>query len=239
MQTAVEYQGQPTQFHGYDTLKVDSRVLALYAEVQQLLDRETLWLLRNADWTRPLGDLVMTYAQGVTDVGGLLGSILPPGVEETIVARAEMFTAGGAPAGIARRVAELGALSFSTDIALVAGRTKVPVGLAAGAFFSVLEIFGLAPIIETGSRIVLADRFDRMALDRALANLMRAQRDLSVDVLGFGRGEVPARLAAWRQSRPEAIDRVAAAVAALTRGEMSVSRLSVAAGLLSDLARSA
>jgi alanyl-tRNA synthetase len=30
MQTAVEYKGQPTEFHGYDTLKLDSRVLALY-----------------------------------------------------------------------------------------------------------------------------------------------------------------------------------------------------------------
>jgi alanyl-tRNA synthetase len=30
MQTAMEYSGQPTEFHGYDTLKLDSRVLALY-----------------------------------------------------------------------------------------------------------------------------------------------------------------------------------------------------------------
>jgi alanyl-tRNA synthetase len=30
MQTAVEYQGQPTEFHGYDSLKLDARVLALY-----------------------------------------------------------------------------------------------------------------------------------------------------------------------------------------------------------------
>ena len=57
---------------------------------------------------------------------------------------------------------------------------------AAGAFFGVLDLFGLGNVIEAGGRIVLADRFDRMALDRALANLMRAQRDLTVDVLGFG-----------------------------------------------------
>ena len=88
-------------------------------------------------------------------------------------------------------------------------------------------------------RAALSDRFDRMALDRALANLMRAQRDLTVDVLAVGRGEVDARLAAWRQARPEAIDRVIEAVGNLTKGEMTVSRLSVAAGLLSDLARTA
>ena len=213
--------------------------LALYAELQALLERETLWLLRNADWTIPLGDLVLTYAQGVTDVSGLIGSLVPPTVEATIAARAESFTAGGAPAGVARRVAELSALSFATDIALVATRTKSPVSAAAAAFFGVLDLFGLASVIETGGHIVLADRFDRMALDRALANLMRAQRDLTVDVLGTGRGEIDTRLAAWRQARPDAIDRAAAAVASLTHGEMTVSRLSVAAGLLSDLARTA
>ena len=97
----------------------------------------------------------------------------------------------------------------------------------------------LAQVIETGSHIVLADRFDRMALDRALANLMRAQRDLTADVLAAGTGEVANRLAAWREARPDAVGRVAAAVDGLTKGDMTVSRLSVAAGLLSDLARSA
>ncbi|MEO6014289.1 MAG: NAD-glutamate dehydrogenase [Devosia sp.] len=213
--------------------------LALYADVQVLLERETLWLLRNADFTQPLGDLVLRYAEGVTDVAGLITSLVPPGVEKTITARVEAFTAGGASNSIARRVAELSALSFATDIALVAERTKSPIAAAAGAFFGVLDLFGLAGVIEAGSKIVLADRFDRMALDRALANLMRAQRDLTVDVLGFGRGEIDTRLAAWRQARPDAIDRVAQAVAGLTTGEMTVSRLSVAAGLLSDLARSA
>ena len=86
---------------------------------------------------------------------------------------------------------------------------------------------------------MLADKFDRMALDRALANLLRAQRDLTADALASGGGAVDTRLKAWRASHPEAIARVADAVQGLTEGEMTVSRLSVAAGLLGDLARSA
>jgi glutamate dehydrogenase len=213
--------------------------LDLYADIGVLLERETLWLLRNADFTQPLGDLVLRYAEGVTDVAGLISSLVPPGLEQAIAARADAFTAGGAPTAIARRIAELSALRYATDIALVAERTKSTIAASAAAFFGVLDLFGLAGIIEAGGRIVLADRFDRMALDRALANLMRAQRDLTVDVLGFGRGEIGTRLAAWRQARPEAIERVVEAVKGLTGGEMTVSRLSVAAGLLSDLARSA
>ncbi len=213
--------------------------LALYADLQVLLERETLWLLRNADFSQPLADLVLRYAEGVTDVAGLVATLVPPGLEKAIAARAEGFMAGGAPSGIARGIAELGALSYATDIALVAERTKSTISAAAGAFFGVLDLFGLAGIMEAAGRVVVSDRFDRMALDRALANLMRAQRDLTVDVLGFGRGEIDTRLAAWKAARPDAIDRVVGAVQGLTAGEMTVSRLSVAAGLLSDLARSA
>ena len=43
----------------------------------------------------------------------------------------------------------------------------------------------LAGVIDSSGAISPADRFDRMALDRALANLIRAQRDLTADVLGF------------------------------------------------------
>ncbi len=78
-----------------------------------------------------------------------------------------------------------------------------------------------------------------MALDRALANLARAQRDLTADVLASGGGPVAERLAGWHEARREAIDRAIGSVAALVEGEATVSRLSVAAGLLTDLASSA
>ena len=211
--------------------------LDLYADVQALLERETLWLLRNADFTKPLADLVLRYAEGVTDVAGVVTGLVPKALEESITARTDYFTAGGAPYAVARRVAELSALSFATDIVLVADRTKSPIAMAAGAFFGVLDMFGLPRVIEAGSRVAVADRFDRMALDRARANLMRAQRDLTVDVLGTGRAEIEGRLTTWRAGRSDAVDRVVAALDGMASGEMSVSRLSVAAGLLSDLAR--
>ena len=36
MQTAVEYTGQPTEFHGYDALRLDSTILAIYREGSQV-----------------------------------------------------------------------------------------------------------------------------------------------------------------------------------------------------------
>jgi glutamate dehydrogenase len=182
---------------------------------------------------------VLRYAEGVTDVQGLLSPLLPPGLERAVASRAEVFVKGGASAIIARRIAELQALSFATDIVSVAGRADAPISVATGAFFGVLELFGLPAVIEAAGRLALSDRFDRMALDRALANLLRAQRDLTVDVLETGKGDVGARLAAWQQLHAETVERVKSAVADLTAGDLTVSRLAVAAGLLADLARAA
>ena len=65
--------------------------------------------------------------QGVTDVQGLLASLVPRRRREDHRARAPTASRPAARrAGIARRIAELSALSFATDIALVAAAHREP-----------------------------------------------------------------------------------------------------------------
>ncbi len=204
--------------------------LALYAEVMDLLRQESLWFLRNADVTRGLAGLVERHAAGVATLKAMLGSTLPASLAQGVAERAAELVAKGVPETTAQRIAELSVLSYASDIVLVSERSGVAVADGAAAFFGVFAAFELWPVIEQGRAIQLSDRFDRMALDRALANLMRAKRDLTADVLKTEGG-----LGGWT-ARP-AIGRTATAVAELTQGVLTVSRLSVAAGLLADLAQ--
>ncbi len=204
--------------------------LALYAEVMDLLRQESLWFLRNADVTQGLAGLVERHAAGVAALKAMLGSTLPASLAQGVAERAAELVGKGVPDTVAQRIAELSVLSYASDIVLVSERSGVPVSDGAAAFFGVFAAFELWPVIEQGRAIQLSDRFDRMALDRALANLMRAQRDLTADVLKSDGG-----LSGWT-ARP-AIGRTATAVAELTQGTLTVSRLSVAAGLLADLAQ--
>jgi glutamate dehydrogenase len=206
--------------------------LRLYAEVMELLRQESLWFLRNADVTEGLAGLVEKHGAGVAALRAMLDSTPPPMLVDVIADRTEQLMVQGVPEGTAQAIAQLPALSYASDIVLVSERAGVSMADGAAAFFGVFGVFNLWPIIEQGKAIQLSDRFDRMALDRALANLMRAQRDLTADVLKAEGG-----LAAW-STRP-AIARTAASVAELTQGELTVSRLSVAAGLLADLAQAA
>jgi glutamate dehydrogenase len=211
--------------------------LDLYAEIQRLLRRQVLWFLRNESFEEGLAAGVARYAQGVADIRNSLPSLVPAGVAESISARAKGFGAAGAPPDVARRFAELSALAFATDVVLVASRAGAGVIDAARAFFAVLDLFGLNRILGLASSLGVADRYDRMALDRGLANLMRAQRDLTADVLAAAGTSVVERFAAWHAAHRPAVERTVRAVADLTEGELTVSRLTVAAGLLSDLAR--
>jgi len=206
--------------------------LALYAQVEALVHQETLWFLRNADVTKGLKALVGRHGEGVITLRSMLGTALPATLAGAIASRTEHLGESGVPLDLARQVAELAVLSYASDIVLVSERCAVSITIGASAFFGVFALFDLWPVLEQGRALLLTDRFDRMALDRALANLMRAQRDLTAEVLS-GEGGIEA----WHERRRVAVDRTRAAVADLTKGSVTVSRLSVAAGLLADLAQ--
>jgi glutamate dehydrogenase len=206
--------------------------LALYAQVEALLRQEVLWFLRNASVTRGLADLVERHRDGVAQLAAAEG-LLPKDQRHALDVRISGLTKHGVPEALAQRIGALPFLSHASDIVLVAERGNVDVLRAAKAYFGVAGLFDLFRIIEDGRAIVLGDRFDRMALDRALANLMRALRDLAADVLVAGSVDD------FVAQRSVGLARSVAAVKELTEGGITVSRLSVAAGLLTDLAREA
>ncbi|MEX1179209.1 MAG: NAD-glutamate dehydrogenase [Cucumibacter sp.] len=211
--------------------------LALYAEVRTLLHAQTNWFLRHAKFSRGISEIAIQYREGVAIVRAGLNSTLPEFIASSIAEHAATFVAGGAPPELARRIAELSALTLASDVVAVAARKGIGVADAAHVYFAILGIFGLGRITELGGAVAVADYYDRMALDRAITNMLRAQRELTLDVVGDGGRPVAAALEAWREARGEEIERTRRRIASITEGPLTVSRLSVAAGLLSDLAR--
>jgi len=211
--------------------------LSLYADVAALLDQEALWFLRNADVTEGLAARVARHREGVAQLRALLADLLPEGERAALAARQAALGEAGVPEALAGRIAQLPMIAQASDVVLVSERAGMAVADGARAYFGVAGLFDLFRILAEGRAIVLEDRFERMAQDRALANLMRAVRDLTADVLAAGDGAVGERLAAWQAQHAAGIARTVRAVGELIQGSVTVSRLSVAAGLLADLAR--
>ncbi|GHA34404.1 NAD-glutamate dehydrogenase [Devosia pacifica] len=210
--------------------------LELYAEVEALMRREALWFLRNAALAGDTRSIVARHREGVVTVSNLLAELMPAEVAERRARHIERLAAGGVPEALAQRIADLPMIAHASDVVLVSDRSGASLPDAAQAYFGIVTLFNLTGVGENARQLVLLDRYDRMALDRALANLTRAQRELAADVLATGGSSVADKLLAWQQGRADAVSRTVSAVSELTRGTLTVSRLSVAAGLLTDIA---
>ena len=122
------------------------------------------------------------------------------------------------------------------DIALIARQADADAIAAAKAFFAVGEAFRISRIEDGARAITPADYYDGLALVRANDAIGTARRRVAVAALTSHRGDAEP-VGAWLAAGGERTATARERLQAITEGaELTVSRLTVAAGLLSDLA---
>jgi glutamate dehydrogenase len=225
-----------TAIDGLDN-KVPGKVqLDLYASVQDLLLDRIVWFLRNIDLSRGLADVVTHYRDGIAAVAAALDSALSEDALRTRARRREELTQAGVPDELARHIANLGPLTTAPDIVLVADRTGKAVGDVAATYFAAGTFFRLDRIASAAGNIPIADYFDRLALDRARDSIGDAERRLAAAMVGngaIGAGAVEA----WVAPRKEEVERIRLAIHEIASSGLTLSKLTVAASLLGDLAK--
>jgi glutamate dehydrogenase len=210
--------------------------LELYAAVQDVLLDRIVWFLRNVDLSRGLADVIEHYRAGINAVAAVLEQSLSAPMREARARRIADLCEAGVSEALAQRIASLPALMAATDVVLVADRTNKPVAdvattyFAAGAFFQVDRIIGAARAIQ------VADYFDRLALDRALDSIGEAERRLAAAMVMNGATGSKA-VEAWVAPRAGEVERIRMAVNEIASSGLTLSKLSVAASLLGDLAK--
>ena len=91
-------------------------------------------------------------------------------------------------------------------------------------------------MVAAARSIVVADYFDRLALDRALDTIGDAERRLTAAMVETGQsGE--AAVEAWVKPRHAEVERIRAAIHQIANSGLTLSKLTVTASLLGDLAR--
>ena len=127
------------------------------------------------------------------------------------------------------------------DIALVAKKAKADIIDAAKAYFAVTEAFRIGRIEDAARGLSPSDYYDGMALSRAQDTIAAARRGMAIAALkgaGWSKGgdRRPVAIGHWLEAGGERIGRLRDRLQALTEGgDITVSRLSVAAGLMGDL----
>jgi glutamate dehydrogenase len=224
------------EIEGLDN-KIASEVqLALFTAVQDLIFDRMVWFLRNVDLAQGLVSVVEHYRGATAAIAAVLEQVLPQDARVARSGRLDELLRSGVPETVARRIADLPALSAAPPIALVADRINRPVAEVAATYFAAGAFFQLDRIISAARAIVITDYFDRLALDRALDTISDAERRLAADMMRNGAAG-QAAVDAWIKPRSHEVERVRMAVHEITNSGLTLSKLSVTASMLGDLVR--
>jgi len=210
--------------------------LSLYAAVQNLLLDRLVWFLRNVDLKQGLEKIVAHYRDGITQVEAALATVLPAHAVSARDKRVDELARAGVPGDLARKIGNLDLLAAAPDIIQVADRAKKPVSEVTATYFATEAFFQLDRVAAAVPGIVVSDYFDRLALDRALDSIGDAERRLTAAMVLTG-ASGDAAVEQWVAPRRAEVERIRAAIHEIAGSGLTLSKLSVAASLLGDLAR--
>ncbi|MBZ9919836.1 NAD-glutamate dehydrogenase [Mesorhizobium sp. BR1-1-12] len=228
----------PALYREIDALdnQIDGQMqLDLYQAVSRLIYVTSGWYLKNHAGTAPLAQRIAELQEARKALEPKLVSLLPDYSRERIDEKRHGLVKAGAPDRLAAQLALADVAELIPDIALTARTAGADIVAAAKAFFAVSDAFRIPRVEEAARSITPADYYDQLALSRATDTIGTARRGIAVAALVNHAGAADP-VAASLEAGGERIGRTRERLQALTEGgDITVSRLSVASGLMSDL----
>jgi len=130
-------------------------------------------------------------------------------------------------------VAALELLGFAPTITEVAQATKTPVADAARIYLAIGEHLHICDLAAKAAGLATPDYYDRLAVAQALNELAAAQVAFTRDAIRSGKAD---DAEAWLAAQGDRFGRVRTMLKEIAgEGPLTVARLLVAAGQLSDL----
>jgi glutamate dehydrogenase len=210
--------------------------LALYKAVQNLLLNRVVWFIRNADLKGGLDGVISHYRKGVEGLEAKLDAIISQDTRQSLDVRVAEFVGQGLPEALATKIVRLPVLAAAPDITLIADQTKKPVEIVARIYFEIRDFLRLGVLTKAAREIDVQDRFDRLALDRALDSIAASERRLTARILATGKHGTAA-IEGWLGMHQSEIKRVRSRLEEITGSNFTLSKLSVAASLVGDLVK--
>ncbi len=222
------------QIDALDTKIAGRLQLELYQIAQDVLVDRIGWFTRNLDPAAGLEAIVAHYRTALKELAAVLPPLLSRESAKAIHDVAHRLRAKHVPEELAGRLALLPALARAGDVILIADRSGRGIEAAAKAYFAVSDRFGFGRIDAMTHEISAGGYYEGLALQKARDSLEAAHRDLAQKVIANGSGE----LAEWEDTAGERIGATAEQVEKIIADRRpSLARVTVAASLLSELAR--
>ncbi|SCB21497.1 NAD-glutamate dehydrogenase [Rhizobium hainanense] len=208
----------------------------VYGEITEVYTVLTRLLLKTGAAKGEIEETVSRLRAALKKLRPVFLSHIPADFAAEIAAREAEYQAAGLPEKLASEIATIYALVLVPEIMQIAERTGDTLNRAAESYFTVSQTFRVGRLLLAGSRIVTGDHYESLALARSLDQIAGARRDIVISALSnHPKDKQPVQ--AWHAEDRIRINRIAEELGGLSEsGDPNLARITVAAGLLSDLA---
>ncbi len=227
----------PDLWHAVDQL--DGRMpgqaqLGLYARLQDFLLDQIANMLRHGTGEGP-AETIAAHRAGAEELAAVFEDCVTPRQRTHLATVRKSLEQSGATPDVAGRIAMLDILSHATAVARLAHGTGRAIVEAARVAFAASDYFRLDDLKQLAAGLQLRDYYDRLAINGAIHTLDSARRALSREIL-LTAEKGAADFSAWEREHGGRLARVKAALDEMaTTGDVTVSRLTVAASQVRDL----
>ncbi|MGF0539789.1 NAD-glutamate dehydrogenase [Agrobacterium sp. ES01] len=208
----------------------------LYAKVTDVYTDVTRLLLETDGATGDIATALERIKSAVKALKQTVTKIMPEGLRLATESQIAELVAAGAPVDIATEVTGLRLLSLVPEAMQIVDETGAQLARVVESYFAVSELFRVSDVLRAAERITTTDHYDSLALTRSIDQIASARRNIVISALSK-HGDEREPVKAWRADDEARMDKIAVELANISEGgEPSLSRITVAAGLLTDLA---
>ena len=181
---------------------------AMLIECGRLVERETVWFLREASRPLDIKGEIESFGAGVKELVDGLPDLLSKADLDSITQRAGGLVEPGVPEDLARRIANLALLSPACDIVRIAAGVGQPVKQVAKAYFDIGARFGFDWLRRAAGNLPTDTAWDKLAVTAVVDDLFGHQGELTQRVLETsGNGAAEGVIDDWAEARRPMVTR--------------------------------
>jgi len=209
----------------------------LYQEAGRIFTIVTERALRTHAISGPLGAAVDKLRQALQKLRPGMHASIPEDAAAEARQKSASFVEKGVPQSLADEIADLFLMTLVPEIMQISAETGVTLARTALSYFGVTQSLRIARLLAAADRVSATEQYEAMALSRSIGDIATARRDITIAALADKKSEKNP-VQAWQDSDRDRISRISEQLNQLIEtGETTLAKITVAAGLLSDLAQ--
>jgi len=212
--------------------------ISMLLDVNKLLDRATMWFLRNGVASEPLAASVERFQGGNSELFAGLTKVLPDHYLEDLDRRAQVYVDDGVPKDLAVRIAGLVNMASGIDIVLLAEQRGLKVCEVAALYFAVGSKFRLGRLRAACEALGSDSHWQKLAVSALVEELFGHQYNLTAHVLDVSQNvtDRDKAIKIWTDTYQNAINRTEQLLTELWAGDINdISMIAVASRAFKSL----